>query len=712
MDEYPNIQDADSYPRDDVPQEAPVFPDENDTNSDSRFAPRSPVKQYQSIHGSPFDLGLITTPSLAHQLAATTSRSTEIGKCQPNLMHSWLHGHKDDSSLRTFNHTQKANAHSRLKTDAPTTSNQAVLSRDDGDDNDSEILPIATNLHSDSQSVVEGVEKLTVKYNPHREISSAPESTVQQGPSPTSVSYPQPNARTPKRQTIFWKAYVVKELVRRYTAHWVKAQRRQCVEKSSKRRTSGRTLSGHVKRSTARPRHLSRTPSVSSLDKDGPTSLSARWEADVLKSMELHISPRQPSASDSKQLATPQMKTFAPAQDVDAISSNPSTQPFSFTSLSHSSAPSKRQMNPSNTLSHSRKHPDDSSDEEDSGNPSKKPKPSSDSDHVRLLACPYFKLDPARYSEANTLEKNYRGCSSVYLRDIARVKQHLYRVHQQPRNLCPRCSALFPNAQELDVHFRKRVACSASASAFPERFSERQYRELKRRWPRENVTESWMRIWRILFPDVQCPSSPYLEAVTEPATDVQEVTDVSDFIADFRVRAPSMLQEILQEALRPQLSAGLATWLRSREAALVLEESVGRLIRRIAPSLSHSTTVPPAPLPELPLLGFTWIDSAAGDFYSLPSSDIWNERNFLQSLDDLPSTEIWDDFGIDTSLESFSDQQLNNRILEHIPADSADILNTQISTREPWKNLLEDTGSENTHVAGEDMISTAQTYRR
>jgi hypothetical protein len=51
--------------------------------------------------------------------------------------------------------------------------------------------------------------------------------------------------------------------------------------------------------------------------------------------------------------------------------------------------------------------------------------------------------------------------------------------------------------------------------------------------------------------------------------------------------------------------------------------------------------------------------------------------------------------------------------LEHIPADSADILNTQLSTMEPLKNLLGDTGSENISVVGEDMISTtAQTYRR
>jgi hypothetical protein len=648
MNAYLNIQNAKGCLCDDAPLKrlVGVFLDEadgDDMNSDSRFASRSPVRHYRSIHSLSFDPGLATTPPLAHQLAAMTSRSTEARKRRPSLMHSWLHGHKGGSSLRPFN--------------------QTVLSWDDGDGddddddddkNDSEAPPIATDSHSDSQSVTEGLEKLTVKYVPHRETSSTPESTVQQDPSPSSISYPQHNPRTPKRRTTFWRAH---ELMRRYTTNWARAQKYQCMGKLSKRRTSGQALLGHVERGTTRPRHLSGRLPVSRLDKSGPTSLSAQLEADALLPMELHISPQQQPASDSKQLATPQVKAFASAQGVDVTSPNSSTKAFTSTSISHLSAPPKHQMNPSNLLPHSRKHLDDSSDEEDSGNPSKKSKSSSDPDHIRLLACPYFKLDPARYSEANTLEKNYRGCSSVYLRDIARVKQHLYRVHQQPRNLCPRCSALFPNAQELDEHFLTRVACEASAPAFPERFSERQYRELKRRWPRENVIESWMRIWRILFPELQCPRSPYLEDVIEPETDVQEVTNVSDFIADFRARAPGMLQGILQETLRPQQSTELATWLRSREATLILEESVGRLIRRIAPSLPHSTTVPPAPLPALPLSGFTEIDSAAGDFYNLPSSDILGDCSFLQSLDDLPSTDIWDDRGFDASLESFGNQQ-------------------------------------------------------
>jgi hypothetical protein len=45
----------------------------------------------------------------------------------------------------------------------------------------------------------------------------------------------------------------------------------------------------------------------------------------------------------------------------------------------------------------------------------------------RVLACHYCKHDPNRYSELNTAEINYRGCSSVFATELYRLKQHLYR---------------------------------------------------------------------------------------------------------------------------------------------------------------------------------------------------------------------------------------------------------------------------------------------
>lgn len=48
--------------------------------------------------------------------------------------------------------------------------------------------------------------------------------------------------------------------------------------------------------------------------------------------------------------------------------------------------------------------------------------PSVSSEEASLLACPFYKNDPLRYSEVNRLEKDYRGCSGAYLTGISRLK--------------------------------------------------------------------------------------------------------------------------------------------------------------------------------------------------------------------------------------------------------------------------------------------------
>ena len=88
-----------------------------------------------------------------------------------------------------------------------------------------------------------------------------------------------------------------------------------------------------------------------------PLRYLTRLEADALASVELQTSPQQQPASDSKQLATPQMKTFAPVQDDDVTTPNSSIKALTFTSISRSSGLPKHQVNLSNALSHSRKQP-------------------------------------------------------------------------------------------------------------------------------------------------------------------------------------------------------------------------------------------------------------------------------------------------------------------------------------------------------------------
>ena len=48
--------------------------------------------------------------------------------------------------------------------------------------------------------------------------------------------------------------------------------------------------------------------------------------------------------------------------------------------------------------------------------------PSVSSEEASLLACPFYKHDPLRYSEVNHVEKDYRGCSGAYLTGISRLK--------------------------------------------------------------------------------------------------------------------------------------------------------------------------------------------------------------------------------------------------------------------------------------------------
>jgi hypothetical protein len=71
---------------------------------------------------------------------------------------------------------------------------------------------------------------------------------------------------------------------------------------------------------------------------------------------------------------------------------------------------------------------EDGSDEDEANKRSRKRRRSRESNsneitpNMRLLACPYQKYDPGRYSERNIAEKEYRGCASCYLSDISRLK--------------------------------------------------------------------------------------------------------------------------------------------------------------------------------------------------------------------------------------------------------------------------------------------------
>ncbi|RMZ90266.1 hypothetical protein DV736_g2533, partial [Chaetothyriales sp. CBS 134916] len=158
---------------------------------------------------------------------------------------------------------------------------------------------------------------------------------------------------------------------------------------------------------------------------------------------------------------------------------------------------------------------------------------------IKLFACPYSKFDPSRFSELNLVEKEYRRCSCCYLRDIPRLKQHLYRVHRRPEYYCGSCFESFKARELLDGHMRQRPACELRSPKFEEKMTDEQFSAIKRRIVKGDPCELWFNIFKTLFPTAPKPLSPY-------ARD-NDVVAVNHFVALFRWFGPEELLNLLRD---------------------------------------------------------------------------------------------------------------------------------------------------------------------
>ena len=167
--------------------------------------------------------------------------------------------------------------------------------------------------------------------------------------------------------------------------------------------------------------------------------------------------------------------------------------------------------------------------------------------HVKLLACPYSKFDPERYSERNSTEKNYRKCASSVLSNIARLKQHLYRTHKRPDYYCGSCFQNFNAREDLHEHNRARPPCEIGVTKYEEMMADMQLQEIKRRIGRHDQYESWYKIFHILFPDAPKPISPYV-TTSDPVV-------LQHFVELFRGYGPeeffSLLRDLRERNTRP-----------------------------------------------------------------------------------------------------------------------------------------------------------------
>jgi hypothetical protein len=166
----------------------------------------------------------------------------------------------------------------------------------------------------------------------------------------------------------------------------------------------------------------------------------------------------------------------------------------------------------------------------------------------QVFACPYYRYDRERYSARNTREVCYRICSSVLLRDISRLKQHLYRVHRRLDYYCGSCYCTFDTQEEVDTHTRKRAACENEEPLFQEKMDKDQMNAIKWRSIRTEPQAEWFKIYRILFHQAVVPPDSHTYANGHSAAAVQ------DFLAYFESEAPMMLSEYLREYVRDRIS--------------------------------------------------------------------------------------------------------------------------------------------------------------
>jgi hypothetical protein len=157
----------------------------------------------------------------------------------------------------------------------------------------------------------------------------------------------------------------------------------------------------------------------------------------------------------------------------------------------------------------------------------------------KLFACPYAKYNSARYSERNAVEVSYRRCSSKLLRDIARVKQHLYRIHTRPAQYCPRCGREFDRQDLLEAHIRETTTCNLQELPFKEKMTAEQKNSVHRKTPGKHPRKAWFEIFRILFPGAREPSSPYAETGSPAA--------IQDFLAFFEERGPQRISATIMQ---------------------------------------------------------------------------------------------------------------------------------------------------------------------
>ncbi|KAF1977876.1 hypothetical protein BU23DRAFT_596186 [Bimuria novae-zelandiae CBS 107.79] len=155
---------------------------------------------------------------------------------------------------------------------------------------------------------------------------------------------------------------------------------------------------------------------------------------------------------------------------------------------------------------------DDLGEDEDDDDRSKKKSPFNRIPQ-RRLKCPFYQRDPEKYTE--------NACSGKGFTEMAKLKDHLKRVHMQPLR-CPRCYIEAHSNEQLLEHLSRDDKCTKRTPPHDERISPQILNVLNfKKSPFTNARtaeEKWKMMYRILFPvdsEADTPS-PYNRNALSP----------------------------------------------------------------------------------------------------------------------------------------------------------------------------------------------------
>ncbi|KAL2106695.1 hypothetical protein VUR80DRAFT_6341 [Thermomyces stellatus] len=208
-----------------------------------------------------------------------------------------------------------------------------------------------------------------------------------------------------------------------------------------------------------------------------------------------------------------------------------------------------------------------------------------------ILACPFYKWDPARY----------KNCRRILLTKISYVKQHILRAHRMPPH-CQICNESFQTDDQMRQHIRS-MTCERRPYTPPDGVTEDQIFQLRSRVNQKNSLENqWYEVFDIIFPGSARPASVFL--------DPELSQDLDEFVNFLTTHGPKIILDKINlsntppgdgssSRSTPSLTSGLSKalqevydrWYRSR----VAEEGASSLPKPLASGNTDHALPRPSP---------------------------------------------------------------------------------------------------------------------